>query len=81
MPQINSFQQLFKRERRCGDLVFAILFLLFSVVLLSQLDDQTQWVKKGKLFSQPSFWPAVGLIGMTFFGAMHLLGSIPQRNR
>lgn len=76
MPQQKTFQQLFQRERRCGDLVFAILFLLFSVFLLSQIGEQTQWVKKGKLFSQPSFWPAVGLIGMTFFGAMHLVGSL-----
>ena len=76
MPQSNSFVQLFRRERRCGDLVFAVLFLLLSVWLLSQLSGQTQWVKNGKLFAQPSFWPALSLIGMTAFAVLHFLGSV-----
>lgn len=79
MPTIHklkTYQELFKRDRRCGDLVFAVIFLLFSVFLLSQLGEETQWIKKSKLFAQPAFWPAVSVIGMTVFGAFHLLGSV-----
>ena len=72
----NTFQQLFKRERRRGDLVFAVLFLLFSVFLLSQLGEQAQWSKRGKLVAQPAFWPAVSLIGMVIFALLHCLGSV-----
>lgn len=76
MPQIKTMQQLFKRERRTGDLVFALLFLAFSVFLLANIGDQTKWVKGSKLVSQPSFWPAISLGGMTFFAVLHLMGSV-----
>jgi len=49
--------------------------LIISVFLLSQLFDQTAFKPRGKLFAQPRFWPAVSLIGMTGFAALHLLGS------
>ena len=76
MPQIKTMQQLFKRERRSGDLVFALLFLVFAIFLLANIGNQTQWVKGTKLVSQPSFWPAISLGGMTFFAVLHLLGSV-----
>lgn len=74
--KIKTYQELFKRDRRCGDFVFAVVFLLFSLFLLSQLGDETKWVKKSRLFAQPSFWPAVSVIGMTVCAAFHLLGSV-----
>lgn len=55
-----------------GDLVFAVVFLIFAAFLLSHLGDQTKWVRKAGLFAQPRFWPAVGVIGMTGFGAAQL---------
>lgn len=70
-----TLQQFFKRDRRCGDLVFAILFLAFSVFLLANIGEQTKWVSGTKIVSQPSFWPAISLGGMTLFGVLHLLGS------
>lgn len=76
MSQPGSFVQLFRRERRCGDLVFAVLFLVLSVFLLSQLGNQTQWVTNSKLVAQPAFWPAVSLSGMTLFALLHFLGSV-----
>lgn len=57
-----------KSRKKSGDLLFAAAFLVFSLVLLSQLPEQTKWVKKSKLAAQPAFWPAVSLIGMTLFG-------------
>ena len=76
MSQPNAIKHFFQRERKPGDLVFAIAFLLLSLFLLSQLGNQTQWVKRTKLFAQPAFWPAVSLIGMSLFAVLHYLGSI-----
>lgn len=76
MPQSKSFVELFKRDRRPGDLVFAVVFLLFSLYLLSQLGEQTHWLKRSRLFAQPAFWPAVSLIGMSVFAVLHFTGSV-----
>lgn len=59
--------------RRKGALFFALLFLAISLVLLSQLDAQTKFSSRGKLFAQPAFWPAVAVIGMSLFGTGHVL--------
>ena len=67
---------LLKKERRPGDLVFAIFFLALSIFLLSQIGGETKWVKGTKLFAQPAFWPGVGLIGMCVFAAGHCIGSL-----
>lgn len=64
--------------RRSGQVIFAIAFLALSALLLSQIGDQTKWVKKTKFFAQPRFWPAVGLGGMVLFGALHLW-RLPRR--
>ena len=53
-------------------LVFALLFVLASVVLLSQLGTQTIWSSGKHLTAQPRFWPSVGLVMMLGFGALHL---------
>jgi hypothetical protein len=62
-------------RRRPGDLLFAALFFLLGAFLLSQIGVQTTWVKKGALSSQPGFWPAVSLGGMTLFGLVYLIGA------
>lgn len=64
------------RQRRRGDLVFAIVFLAFSLFLLANLGSQTVWKSSGKLVAQPRFWPAVSLGGMTLFALLHVLGSV-----
>lgn len=75
MFRLKTFQDLFKRYRRPGDLVFAVVFLLFSALMLSQIGEQTVWKKGTKLFAQPSFWPAVSLGAMTFFAFLHWISS------
>lgn len=75
MSRVKTLQSLFKRYRRPGDIVFAWFALIVSVLLLSQLADQTAWKNGGKLFAQPRFWPAVSLGGMAIFAGFHLLGS------
>ena len=75
MSRVKTLQALFKRYRRPGDLVFAVIMLAISLFLLSQLFEETAYKAGGKLFAQPRFWPAIALIGMTLFAAMHLMGS------
>ncbi len=76
MAGARTLQDLFKRYRRPGDLVFAVVFLVFSVWLFSQLGNETRWMTRTRLFSQPSFWPAVSLTCMTLFAILHWIGSI-----
>ncbi|MES0885095.1 tripartite tricarboxylate transporter TctB family protein [Roseibium sp. SCP14] len=76
MAHIKTLQELFRRYRRPGDIVFAILFLAFSLFLLSQLYSETAWIKRTNWYAQPRFWPAVSLIGMAIFACLHFIGSI-----
>ena len=75
MSRVKTLQSLFKRYRRPGDIVFAWLILIFSILMLSQIGDQTAYKNGGKLFAQPRFWPAVSLSLMTVFATLHLMGS------
>ncbi|MFC3614098.1 tripartite tricarboxylate transporter TctB family protein [Lutimaribacter marinistellae] len=66
-----------ERERRFvgprrGQILFALFFAGASLVLLSQIGNQTAWVDKTAFFAQPRFWPAIGLGGMVILGALHL---------
>ena len=76
MGRFETLQQMFRRYRRPGDLVFATIFLLFALWLASQLQNQTIWANGQQLFAQPRFWPAVGVFGMAGFGALHFLSSV-----
>ncbi|MDF3413027.1 tripartite tricarboxylate transporter TctB family protein [Sulfitobacter sp. M57] len=75
MSRVKTLQSLFKRYRRPGDIVFAVVVFAFTLLLLSQLFEQTAYQSRGKFVAQPRFWPAVSLIGMTGFAAFHLIGS------
>jgi hypothetical protein len=81
MATIKTLQDLFKRYRRPGDLVFAVLFLALSLFLVSQLGSQTHWEKSvweanKSVFARPAFWPTVALIGMTAMALLHWIGSV-----
>lgn len=76
MAHIKTLQELFRRHRRPGDIVFAILFLALSLFLLTQIYSETSWVKRTKWFAQPRFWPAASLISMTIFALLHFIGSV-----
>lgn len=75
MTRFKGLQELFKRYRRPGDIVFAWIFFLLGIFLISQLDTQAPWRSTGKLFAQPAFWPTVSLYFMTGFAAFHLFSS------
>jgi len=70
-----QFIRLFHRERRKGDLVFAVVFFIFSAILVASLGSQTIWAEGTDFYAQPRFWPAISLAGMTFFAALHWAGS------
>ncbi|WP_371170871.1 tripartite tricarboxylate transporter TctB family protein [Aliiroseovarius sp. 2305UL8-7] len=70
-----TLQDLFKRYRRPGDIVFAVLFLAFALFLLSQLGEQTKVVKRTKWFGQPNLWPTISIWAMVIFGGLHWLSS------
>lgn len=70
-----TLQDLFKRYRRPGDIVFALAFLVFAIFLLTQIGEQTVITKRTKWYAQPSFWPKVSIYCMVIFGALHWLSS------
>ncbi|WP_299638445.1 tripartite tricarboxylate transporter TctB family protein [uncultured Ruegeria sp.] len=81
-----TLQDMFRRYRRPGDIVFAFLFCGFSLFLLSQVGTETQAVKRTKWFAQPALWPKIAIWGMVLFSGLHLLSSflsprIPGRLR
>jgi len=61
-----------------GQALFAIVFLVASTLLLSQIGSETKWAKGTQFFAQPRFWPAVSLVGMVLFGGLHLW-KLPRR--
>ena len=75
MTRYKGLQELFKRYRRPGDVVFAWVFLIGSVFLFTQLGTQAPWKAKAPTFSQPAFWPTVAVSLMVVFAAFHLLSS------
>ena len=69
-------RELFRRERRPGDLVFAVLFLILAAFLAYRLPDQVLWPPGRPLVGQPAFWPAVSVGAMLVFASLHWLGSV-----
>lgn len=70
-----QFIRLFHRERRPGDLVFAVIFFALSAFLVASIRSQTIWDEGTNFYAQPRFWPALSLGGMTFFAALHWISS------
>ena len=61
---------------RGGQLVFAIAFAVFAVLLLSQLTAETKYSAGKQLFAQPRFWPGASVVGMVLFGLAYLWQSL-----
>jgi hypothetical protein len=76
MSRLKTAQELFKRDRRPGDLVFAVVFLAFALFMLWCLPEQAPWNESAKLAGQPALWPTISVFGMAGFGLLHFLGSI-----
>lgn len=76
MIKAQTLQDLFKRYRRPGDLVFSIIFLVFCLVLALYLPSENTWTSRGKLFAQPAFWPYASVLTMLVFAILHLISSL-----
>lgn len=76
MSRLKTAQELFKRERKPGDLVFAVAFFIFSLFLLWHLPSQAPWIDGVSVVAQPALWPTVSIVGMVVFSFFHLLGSL-----
>ena len=50
---------IFAVEEQPGQAIFALAVCVVAAVLLSQLDDQTQWLDGASLLVQPRFWPSL----------------------
>ena len=74
MP-VNPLKSHSDRSRSRGDVYFAAFFFVVTVLLLLQIGTETSWIEGAKIFSQPRFWPAVSLIGMTVFSLIYFLGA------
>lgn len=70
-----TLQDLFRRYRRPGDLVFAFLFLGFSLFLVYSLPDQTKWAGSGSIFAKPAFYVYGSVYLMAGFSLLHLVSS------
>ncbi len=74
-------EDIFEHEQKPGDTFFALIFALAALFLLSQIAEQTKWVKGVDTMMQPRMWPLVALIGMTLFGLGHLFYSYKDLKR
>lgn len=72
MQRILSFLTLFRRERRPGDLVYAVASFVAALMLIAMLPSQVKFLDRGDLVAQPGFWPLVGVMMMVGFGAVQL---------
>ena len=75
MSSFKVLQDMFKRYRRPGDLLFALVFLAFSFFLAANLGSQTTWFDNTKLAAQPAFWPTVSILMMAWFASLHALSA------
>ncbi|EKE44959.1 hypothetical protein OCGS_0994 [Oceaniovalibus guishaninsula JLT2003] len=72
----SGFVKFFRRERRCGDFVFATAMLAFSLFLVVSFPSQTATARGTAWAAQPTLWPAIGVFGMAAFAALNLLSSV-----
>lgn len=72
---------IFAVEEQPGQAIFALAVCVVAAVLLSQLDDQTQWLDGASLLVQPRFWPSLCLAGFSIFALCHLLSSVARQTR
>lgn len=66
-------------QSRGGQLVFALVFFVFAVFLLSMLSSETRYSSGKQLFAQPRFWPGAAVLGMVLFGLGHLWNCFKTR--
>ncbi|TYC69058.1 tripartite tricarboxylate transporter TctB family protein [Stappia sp. BW2] len=76
MIRILSFLAMFRRERRPGDLVFAVAFLVLAALAAAALPSQAKFLGNKEFVSEPGFWPLIGVGMMLLFGGFHLITTL-----
>jgi len=65
---------------RGGQLVFALIVVLFATFLLLMLTTETRFTPGKQLFAQPRFWPGAAVIGMLLFSLGYLCSHFRTRS-
>lgn len=81
MDLVKRYVAMLQRDRRPADLVFSIAFLVFALTTLFLFPNQTTWVDGKGLFTQPMFWPGIGMLMMVGFGTIHVLGAVVSQRQ
>lgn len=76
MIRAQTLQDLFRRYRRPGDLVFALVFLAFAVFIVLSLPTEAKLPSRGSLFTKPAFYVHLAAWAMLFFALLHLLSTL-----
>ncbi|UCE30398.1 MAG: tripartite tricarboxylate transporter TctB family protein [Burkholderiales bacterium] len=79
--EVHRASELLDAPHHPAEVLFAAVTLLAAMLLLSQLGEQTRFVRGAPLVSQPGFWPGLSLAGMVLFGALELLFSWIRNRR
>lgn len=61
----------FPDGRKRGEILFSALMILMGGLLLGALPWQTSWIDGRGLAAQPRLWPAISLVGLIVFAALH----------
>ena len=60
-------------------LVFALIFFAFALFLLSQMNNETNWVNGRPWSKQPGMWSVMAVAGMVFFGGLETIAAWRRR--
>lgn len=71
----HDISELVEAKHHRAEIVFGVLSFAIALFLLSQIENQTIWVKGQPFTKQPAFWSIVSIVGMTIFGALELFFS------
>ena len=79
MIKARTLQDLFRRYRRPGDLVFGLFFLAFAVFIVYSLPTEAKLSGRGSLFAKPAFYVHFAAYAMLAFAALHVLSSLASQ--
>ncbi len=68
----HDITELVEPKHHRAEIVFGVASFVIALILLSQIEGQTSWVKGQPFTKQPAFWSIVSIVGMTIFGTLEL---------
>lgn len=76
MIKARTVQDLFRRYRRPGDLVFAVICVAFAAFIVWSLPTEAKLPSRGSLFTKPAFYVHLAAWTMLAFALLHLLSTL-----